>query len=475
MIKFTVSIGKVIKKILSTTLEKPDVIRNTLVSEACGFVLQYVYEPNVKTFVRLLADSYPYCERSTKCSVPFVRKEKDGFAFGDVPIEMAPEETPEGQRTHIVKGVRCIAENGGGGMYNNAINQARISKVVAVHTGTPISEPTVKIPLVMEPSRQEAFVKGHDGIGVEFEFIEGKPREAHIISIAWSDLHSFITQQTDDKGEYHGEESTLRATFRKLKDAGLSKNEIAEMTYRNIHDKLPHFSSDPDRESVVDFAEVGQGRVVINNMPPGTKYLNMDQFDGEIEFRIGSNQLAELKEEVGTGVVGPVSDLLSRSSIVFLNAEEAHKLFGMPYTGSHDADVTEKLAAEISSKFRVPEVVISDEGRPVTYLVDGLVVQEDIPSSDSAFSEKLYKVLRQGDPESRVQNPTGCGDTLAPALQISKKIPALNTPEKQLGFAIFWASVVYRIPGSNLKDLPDDMMHDLMSTYFELMGTAPVV
>jgi hypothetical protein len=476
----------------------PSIVSNTFISEACGFVRQQVYEVDMPTFIHLLAETYPFCERSTKCSVPFVRNQDDGFAFGDTPLESALGSSIEGQKTTVVLGLKSIATNGGGGMYNNAMNQAKILKALS-SVGLATEQPSFSLPLVVPEKDQASFRESHEGLGINFEFTDGKPREAHIVSVNESELYDFVFRMTDEEGNVLSDNELLKQSFGKLFKAGLSRENISKMSYRNIHDKLPHISGS-EKESVIDFNAFNpRNTVVINNMPPNTRLENLDTFTGPIEFRIGSNQLKELNEEVEKGVLGPISQLLAKSSIVFLNAEEAHKLFGMAYTGDHGTSVTRDLATKIKDTFSVSEVVISDEGRPVTYISEDpetqieipdvevvvsdesspvtrtskdTITQIEIPDMDSEFSNALYEVLGQRDAESRIQNPTGCGDTLAPALQIAKTLPMLSTRESQLKFAVFWASVVYRISGSNLKDLPDAKMRDLMALYLKSEGLA---
>lgn len=460
--KIATSIENMLRKVVVASHPELSKLDNTYISEECGFVLQYVYEPEYSTYLRLLADTYPYCERSTKCSVPFVHKEPSGFAFGDIPRDLRAGVEPEGQKTHIVRGLIPVSTNGGGGMYNNAINQARITKALHEVAGLAVSKGKIHVPCVMPKADQASFIQQHKGIDIAFEFISGKPREAHIVSVDERGFYAYL--QNVSKRE-------SKRALKLLQTAGLNIEDIANMSYRNIHDKLPVISKTHDLKEE-DLSAISSNTVVINNLAPGTRFRSIDAYKGEIEFRIGSNQLVELKDEIDNGETGQISQLVSASSIIFLNAEEAHKLFSMPYTGHHSQDVTYGLAKKIHDVFGVKDVVISDEGRPVTYFSKDRCVQVEIPDLDSTMSNELYTILGQTDLESRIQNPTGCGDTLAPALQIAKKIPALTSQEMQLQFSVFWASVVYRISGSNLKDLPDDIMRDLMAVCLDFKGCA---
>ena len=154
---------------------------------------------------------------------------------------------------------------------------------------------------------------------------------------------------------------------------------------------------------------------------------------------------------------------LRKSKIVYLNAEEAFKVCEITYNGKHSPVDTKAIASRFKLLVGSKSVVITDEARPITYSDEAdKVSQISIPKLESPLSEQIYSLLGQKEKKVRVTSPTGCGDTFAPAFQLSEKITELNTSEHRLRFALFWSSVVYRTPGSNLKDLPDDIMHDLM-------------
>jgi len=212
-------------------------INNIFISEACGFVLQYVHEIDFPTHLNLLAGSYPYCKRSTKCSVPFVRKGDTGFSFGDIPLNPESQLVPNGQKTHIVYSDKAPVKSAGGGMYNNAINQAQIMKAYKACTQVELSDSNIVLPCVLKEEDRAAFIAKHDGIHIRFEFTSGKPREAHIVNVSTHKFEEYLNSITDDNGNCMSTNPVVKKAFRTLVTHNVSVNQMSRLSYKNIHDK----------------------------------------------------------------------------------------------------------------------------------------------------------------------------------------------------------------------------------------------
>ena len=172
-----------------------------------------------------------------------------------------------------------------------------------------------------------------------------------------------------------------------------------------------------------------------------------------IDFRVGSNQLHDLKKELDdcdTPFNSPVSDCMSLSECVYMNAIELRSLFSDKCRLIADLSSLESMATSLFHALNLKQFIVTNEQHP-------LIICTKETTFQYLLSDTPHAVI------SKNHTPTGCGDMFASAFLFSSFVPECSSLEKHLQFSIFWAHIVLQIKDSSLKDLRDKQMHDLMT------------
>ena len=324
-------------------------------SQECGYVRQYHYSTSPEDMIVLRSALYQSSGISNKCPVNLVKKTEHG-CFVEVT-----------DAHHLLienDSLSLLYHSNGGGMYNGIMNHDRLSRAYKTIQKNADIHFTTECACILPKDQHSDWIEAHKASDVIFHLIDGKPREAHIIHCNKALFQKFIRNNVVSTMEYSGKDSRIHSAITTLKDCGVTYSELQSLFLINIHDRTPSLS-----EPLHTFKQPKRSVIIINNMPPESA---LDSFSlsanaPSIDFRIGSNQLHDLKKELeasDTLFNSPVSDLMSLSECVYMNAIELRSLFSDKCRLVADVSSLESMATSLFQALNLNQFIVTNEQDP---------------------------------------------------------------------------------------------------------------